>query len=910
MTIVVTVIASWMPRLAAADECTFYVRAGFVPSQGVADGRTPTSAFATITAAANAMRNPGDVVCVGPGLYVEGNIGPRVSGAGGPPDEEPPGGASSGLGQVTVHPVEFRADPTGRLTGDRPEPVRLVPPEGDASIATGFLVLGRQHVVIDGFTISGFKDAGIQVRASIEANSANVTIRNNTISYCGTGIDVLAQDLIVIEHNRTIGNRTSGISVDRCLVSSDSGRCRTVADAPSLPVISNNRSGGNDAHGIFVRAADHAVVQNNVVYSNRLTGISLRGSADTLVANNLSYANAESGLAIGRGADPSIPSPGTIVLNNTFYGNGTWGIEAGSPQGPSPRLAVVNNIVWGNAKGIGVLNENSGQNPVRPATVCGYVAGYNFVPLDGYGPSTPFNAFDRHEDPGLVNPAGADGMLGGERIAGVFLDNSADDDFHLRQVDGEGPRSPAIDAGSDAASLLGLTGSTANDVRPDAGIVDAGFHYGAVAEQVLGYVSPFMPLYVRGGGSDQADGRTPARALATVSAAADGARAGVSVIVGPGRYQDCRIAPPANSGRAAFVADPQGRLTGDLPGNVVLDATRCIFNPSTGTFDEQGDVVIQVVNVCDALIDGFHVRGASDQGIRIDAYSDGTVVRNNVISDIFTMRDPGRAGGRGIQVRNSQKVRIANNLLFNNNAGILLGGVCRTTAECDDAGARDAVIEFNTVYRSKFNGIQVGDGIGVSSGATVRYNVTGESQKNGVEVGSNTTRAANLVGYRSSYNLVTDSYAPGLPRGVGDLLIDSEAEPLYLEPTAIDLDRLWTSDHHFRLVQRAAGQGAQSRAVDYADVSAVKAGLSDRSTRSDGAPDTDAADLGYHYPRPAPMVGDCDGDGRVQVNEVVMAVGIALEQLPLGACLAADSNGDGRVAVNELVAAVGSALQG
>lgn len=70
--------------------------------------------------------------------------------------------------------------------------------------------------------------------------------------------------------------------------------------------------------------------------------------------------------------------------------------------------------------------------------------------------------------------------------------------------------------------------------------------------------------------------------------------------------------------------------------------------------------------------------------------------------------------------------------------------------------------------------------------------------------------------------------------------------------------------------------------------------------------------------RPAPVpaggssicVGDCNGDGRVEVPELVTAVRINLDSTPLGACSAADPNASGAVEVNELVQAVGNALKG
>ncbi len=55
--------------------------------------------------------------------------------------------------------------------------------------------------------------------------------------------------------------------------------------------------------------------------------------------------------------------------------------------------------------------------------------------------------------------------------------------------------------------------------------------------------------------------------------------------------------------------------------------------------------------------------------------------------------------------------------------------------------------------------------------------------------------------------------------------------------------------------------------------------------------------------------GDCNGDGRVVVSELVRAVGVALGNSPLSQCTAADSSGDGSVSIAELIGAVGSALR-
>ncbi len=63
-------------------------------------------------------------------------------------------------------------------------------------------------------------------------------------------------------------------------------------------------------------------------------------------------------------------------------------------------------------------------------------------------------------------------------------------------------------------------------------------------------------------------------------------------------------------------------------------------------------------------------------------------------------------------------------------------------------------------------------------------------------------------------------------------------------------------------------------------------------------------------PAPPPCPGDCTGDGEVTVDEIVLAVRIALETEPRSACAAADLDADGAVQVHELVRAVAAALFG
>src|SRR5262245_17159118 len=56
--------------------------------------------------------------------------------------------------------------------------------------------------------------------------------------------------------------------------------------------------------------------------------------------------------------------------------------------------------------------------------------------------------------------------------------------------------------------------------------------------------------------------------------------------------------------------------------------------------------------------------------------------------------------------------------------------------------------------------------------------------------------------------------------------------------------------------------------------------------------------------------GDCDGDHRVMVDELVTGVNIVLGAQSVLRCASFDTNRDRRVAVNELIAGVNGAISG
>jgi len=742
---------------------------------------------------------------------------------------------------------------------------------------SGIQVRLATDVIIEGNLLKSNHGDGIRFgTANTAPVTADVKIIDNEVADNGkSGVAVVAAGPVMIEGNVVAGSSYVGISV-----TGGSSRSGDLQDQEALARVSRNtvRNSGND--GIFIAYARDGALVDNRSCTNQGTGLTLRAASGFLIGNNLIYANGEHGIGVGTGDSWAL---NTAVANNTAYSNGGWGLAVGSSGDDSRGATVVDNIFAGNLQG--------GITVARQDTA-GYVAGFNVNP-DGYGPDTPANAYDLNAAPGFVDPAGLDHVLGG--------DGFADDDFRLR----EGPegRSAAIDAGSTTAERRGMTGSALASGAADIGVLDIGYHYDTTREQRLDVQMPFMPLYVRVSGRNGRSGKSPRRAFASVAAAAARARAGVTVVVGPGRYEEGDVHPVQNGGRVTFLADPGGALTGDPAGPVLLDAGGA-------------DTAFVLRNAAFAVVDGFHVRGAAIAGLQVRMGSDHAQVRNNVVFSNLS---------RGIDVQDAGDVAVLNNLVYANGGGIQLSGAPR------------AVVQSNTCYGSAFNGITVGAGVPAPC-ALLLYNVVQGSGKNGIQVGSNSLFSESLVGYTSGYNMNADGYGAGTPRPDSDLLLS----PGFVQPAGADgvLGGDGFRDDSFCLEQVAAGQLADSPGLDFAPIEVTGSGLEERSTRSDRVPDSGRLDLGFHYATestdlewvnparpesPADRMlpdfcyalepggctaGDCSGDGEVTVDEIIMGVRIALGEAAVEDCLQADGDGDGEVTVDELLAMVGAALGG
>ncbi len=84
---------------------------------------------------------------------------------------------------------------------------------------------------------------------------------------------------------------------------------------------------------------------------------------------------------------------------------------------------------------------------------------------------------------------------------------------------------------------------------------------------------------------------------------------------------------------------------------------------------------------------------------------------------------------------------------------------------------------------------------------------------------------------------------------------------------------------------------------------------SDTPTTQPSPSDT-AVPTASNTPATPPCTGDCNGDERVGIGELITAVGISLGNQSIDACRAADANGDELVGIGELISAVRASLEG
>jgi uncharacterized protein YxjI len=230
------------------------------------------------------------------------------------------------------------------------------------------------------------------------------------------------------------------------------------------------------------------------------------------------------------------------------------------------------------------------------------------------------------------------------------------------------------------------------------------------------------------------------------------------------------------------------------------------------TYRADGVVVVDGGNVrCKAfdvvgtgylVIDGFEITdqpdcGGVDSAVDI-VNADNVTVRNNIIHD--TGRDAVYFGGT------SANGLVENNLIYN----------------IDDDGSTPAGGGGHVFRNNTFAGTMVGWAL-ESGDATNLFedNIFWVSNGNGA--------IQNTALGTFNYNDYNGTVLPG----TGNF----QSDPLFVNEVA--------NDYHLSHI--AAGQGADSPAIDAGSDTAANLGLDTRTTRTDSGTDTGTADLGYHY---------------------------------------------------------------
>jgi parallel beta-helix repeat protein len=443
-------IAALAPRSAVA--ATYFVRS---TGSDTADGRTPATAFASIRKAAAAVLNPGDRIVVGPGSYAEGDIGPANNG-------------------IANRPVVFVADASGAETGDPAGPVTVVPP---APFSTGFLLLGRRGVTIDGFTVRGATDACVQVRTSADGTTASeaIVLRNLDVANCSKrGIDVTAVGAVTIEDNRAAGSVT-GISV---LGPGGAGPRQDASLGGPAVTVQRNQVVANTGPGIVVERASGGGILDNTVLDNATTGIIVRASDTLDIWGNDVRRNRDGGIQAGLDSGDSGVSDVEIAANRVednvgaaidMHGAGTLSvrenevISAGGVAisvagfgGNANAIVAGNGVTGGGSHGVYVADAAAGT--VRDNAIAD-VAGHGILLDRSSGVALADNAVARVVFAGIRARASADLVARGNTVigaadGGINLEADGSVEIRANSVRDSGDSGLAVAAAAAGSSAL------------------------------------------------------------------------------------------------------------------------------------------------------------------------------------------------------------------------------------------------------------------------------------------------------------------------------------------------------------------------------------------------------------------------------------------------------------------------
>lgn len=736
-----------------------------------ANGRGPATAFATIGHAAESLSNPSDAVIVGPGTYHEGDITPAHSGYGG-------------------HLVEFLADTDGTATGDAPGPVVIVPP---APHTTGFLLAGRHHIRIDGFTVVGAVDAGIQIRSDVLANTSHdVTISNTQVRQSvKRGLDITAGGIISVENNVASENGSSGISI--------SG----VGDATLA--VANNQVMHNGSHGLFVTNVTGGVITGNEAQDNMENGILVRASSNVSIAGNSTSGNQE-GIGAGSGTSAADSVNDIDIAGNDVKDSVNAGINVvASDSVTVEQNAVVNSGV----AGVTVVGGGTTKVSVRSNDVAS--SGDDGVFVRGAAPlSVGDNTVQANSKNGIrvvqsSNVTITDNTIANNQSAGVDAVGTGSVAFKRNSVTSNGAVGASLVADTDATILVDVSNNTLQQ-NVGGGLFLVGAAGGSVADNTVE--------------DHPADGivvRLSTRLSFVRNHVARSNGNGLAVGVGTEQSGGSDFVVVGNE----VTGSAKAGITMFASGSLTASSNLVTHSGSTGLSIQSSGAVVNP-NVSNNTIGTSGSHGVLVLG------TNGGVVQNNVVFS---------NGDTGITLRAAPDVLVVNNLVYANlHDGLAIG--------TNDLAAPRAKVLHNTAYANGGWGLLLGTDLAPSPGAIVVDNIFQLNRGDMGLGGGIAVARSSTCGYVAGFNINVDGYGEGTPRNDYDIV----ADPLFLNPAGPDrqLGGDGFADDNFRLRQARGGQTVSSPGVDAGAAHIADIGLTGSTARGD-LPDVGLADIGYHY---------------------------------------------------------------
>ncbi|MBI3782731.1 MAG: right-handed parallel beta-helix repeat-containing protein [Deltaproteobacteria bacterium] len=603
-----------------------------------------------MTKATSLLSNAGDIVVVGPGTYAEGNISPTRDG-------------------IAGRPIRFIADTSGAQTGDPAGAVTLAPA---GATTTGFLILGRHHIVIDGFTVTGASDAGIQVRASplgIESN--NITIRNvTTRDGARRGIDIAAYGPVTVLGCTAQNNHTGGISIQG-----------TAGNGATLDVESNVVSDNGD-HGFLIAGATDGGVTGNVSRRNNGDGFLVRGSSGLLLNGNTSNDNREYGIGLGSAADRT---------------------------GIGRRVHIEQNFIERNAGG-----------GINAVVADSFVADQNRLTANG-GTALSVDADE------LTTVMLTGNQVGGGVGDGLFVTGAATIDFEGNSVLGVGGTGLLVRNGRDVVvnnNQVAMTGASGINVAADGSIgatanaISAAGATGLTATALAGSVELMLGgngisgsashgIFVSGGtsgtiGSNSIHSNQGAGIVVRDSA---GLTVAANTVQGnqAGGLEIGSVPPPPGSGGDAQTSAVMNvnfkvldnQLSGNARsgirvvagGQVEIDRNRVLASPSAG-------VAVIGDDTTELVLDANDLMASGSDGMSVSGLLSLAATRNSILDSVEA----------GLRIRSNGSVTVRDNLILRSGqAGI------------DDISSGAALVSHNVIEDS----LAVGASLVAESGKTI-----------------------------------------------------------------------------------------------------------------------------------------------------------------------------------------------